>query len=470
MNIKDECEIGLTKRLYKSTLAKILLIVTCVISGLLVLALGNPLEWKIWDNSIEPEPLNLPVVISAQLKFDNSGVYTGEIRRSLEKADFRYRIINRVFPTHKAVVTSRERIENTRNQAESILDNHGGDLLIYGEVSAKANIVRIDFIGWSFDEYIETDIEVDIGQESWADEVTQIVEVIAIESAFHQFVGMRGLTASASLEELLDASESKLLELNKGASTDFLKERTDLGIEEVQITRAKIKNDVATIKKIKNRLEKLVGTNPHIAESYHHKTKRLLLADLYMFEGLMDGNPSLIDNGLNIAMESGIAMLEQMGEDQSGVQIPVDATFANWLAMSILVLACDDEDMMAHFELLFKRHCGPKSERLCMPDSDALRILIPLSQLNRHPNRAQLETLRGALSEHRDFGMGMLDHWQDPYLHARRLITRRLASMQNIEKQERGTNCPSLKKWMEMKGWFQTTEQGQLSTSSFVIE
>ena len=56
------------------------------------------------------------------------------------------------------------------------------------------------------------------------------------------------------------------------------------------------------------------------------------------------------------------------------------------------------------------------------------RMLVPLTMLNKIPVRTELEDFRDELAQSRDFGMAKSDNWQYPFLYARRLVTRRLAS------------------------------------------
>ena len=451
------------KKFLKFLFSKVGLIGIGAAGALLAIWISNAPEWEFWDRFIEPEPIDIPVMLSTQLKFDDSGVYTGEIRRALEQADLKYRIINRVFPEQETITTSSERIQNIRNEAKQILNIHGGDVLIYGAVGAKRNIIWIQFFGPAPDGYIETGIEVNLSDDSWRDKITRIVKSMATESGLQQFPGAKRLDGSMSLEEFIDASENKLSELNKIVESDFLKERTELGIEIIQTARAKINGDVITIRKIRNKIEKQIGKKPRMNELYYHKVRRLKLADLYMEEGLMEGNPEKIDEGMKIGIEAGTIMLEEgMREDETAVQRPENAAFPHWLMMTILVLACDDEKMMKHLEKLLLKHCGRVAQQRCMAYSDGLRMLLPLNALNSNPNRIELEAIRSLLAKSRDFGLGMLDHWQDPFFHARKLGTKRLIFMQNAQKPERkgaGTDCPNLERWMEMKGWYQPLAQ-----------
>lgn len=288
---------------------------------------------------------------------------------------------------------------------------------------------------------------------------------MATESGIEQFLGRRGLESGVSLEQYLDATEYKLTELNKITNREFLEERTRLGIELTQITRAKIDHDVETIRKIRYSIKKQVGTKSIIGESYFHKMRRLQLADLYMFEGLMEGYPEKIDKGLQIGIDTGVVLLESgMEGDEATVQNPANASFPHWLLMTVLVLACGDEEMMGHLEILLSENYDRIVESQCMAESDARRMLLPLTVFNSNLNRVNLEGFRDWLTQFRDFGLGKLDHWQDPFFHARKLTKRKLASMQNLEYPESrslGTYCPNLKQWMELKGWHHNKSQSQ---------
>ena len=446
-------------------------IIAAAVGGLLTLLVIAATKWDAWDRFIQREPLDIPVVLSTQLSFDDTGAYTGEIRRALEKAKLNYRIIDRVFPNQGTIVPSTIRLEKVRYEAERMLDVHGGDVLIYGAVGAKLNIISIKFFGRAPDGYVERGIEIDVDDETWSNKVVRTIQEIATESSLEQFLGKRRFEHRArpgmSLEEFEDALESKLSALNRATDSEFLKERTELGVEIIQTARAKGKNDISTIRMIRKTTEEQVGTTPRPSESDFHRIRRMGLADLYMFEGLMEGNPQRIDEGMRIAVSAGAAILEEgMKGDETAVQKPENATFVHWLMMTILVLACDDQKAMQRLESLFLQHCLGTPGQECMTWPDAFRILWPLTVLNRNPNLEQLEDFRALLAESRNFGMQILDHWQDPFLHARRLAIRRLASAEGSDTQisePLATSCPTLIKWMQMKGWFAPDRQSQPS-------
>ena len=452
------------KTLVRSALRNLVLIAIGACAALLATVIFESPKWEVWDRFIEPEPIDVPVVLSTKLTFDESGAYTGEIRRSLQKAGFRYRIIDRAFPKHQTVVSSTSHAENVRREAKHMLNDHGGDVLIYGAVGAKPNTISIQFFGRDPDGFIECGIEINVGDENWSGKVIDVVEAMATESGLEQFLGSRGRKRGMSLDEFMEASERKLAVLNEVTDGEFLKERTELGIETVRIARAKIHNDVTTIREIRQTIEEKVGKTPRVGESHYQKMRIMGLADLYMVEGLMEGKAEKIDEGMRMAIGAGFAMLEEgMKGDDTVIQKPHNATSVHWLLMTILVLACDDEEAMRRLELLLLKYRGGPAEQECMTQSDAFRMLWPLTILNDNPNRAQLEGLVATLAEYRDFGMGKLDHWQDPFLHARRQATRRLAYMDTSGLGGYGTvgtKCRSLGRWMEMKGWMSVASQG----------
>ena len=126
-------------------------------------------KWAYWDRFNEPEPMDVPVVLSTQLSFDEGGAYTGEIRRALEEAEFGYRIIKRIFPSYDTVVPSTVRLRKVRTEAKRIMDDHGGDVLVYGAVGAKPNTISIRFFGREPGGYIERGIEIDLGDVAWSE-------------------------------------------------------------------------------------------------------------------------------------------------------------------------------------------------------------------------------------------------------------------------------------------------------------
>ena len=227
----------------KTTVAGILMAMAGAAAGSLVLSVT---DWSIWDVFVDREPIDVPVVVSTTLNFDESGVYTGEIRRALDDANFSYRSINRVFPEQRTIVPSTTRLENVRSEAIRMLDDHGGDVLIYGAVGAKQNSVSIQFFGRQPGGYIEAGLEIDMSQKTWSEIFVEIVGEAVTESGLDQFIGKRGISAGMNVEEFLEASKKKLSVLNQTVQSAYLKERTELGVEAVQVFRAKANNDIMT--------------------------------------------------------------------------------------------------------------------------------------------------------------------------------------------------------------------------------
>ena len=435
-----------------------------VLTGILIGACGTVLavvlmgvpSWTLWDKLISPEPMDVPVAVSTRLNFDDTGVYTGEIRRALKKSNINFRTIERVFPTREVVTLSTERTQKVRKQAERILNNHGGDVLIYGAVGANPNTIYIRFYAREPGGYIDSGIEVDLNDKEWTNMVVLGVESLATESSLEQYFGLRGIRDGMDLDEFLDVSERKLTRIRQNTESEFLQERTELGIEIVRISRAKTRNDFETIRNIRSSIEAQIGKEFLADEPHYRKVRRLSVADLYIVEGLMEGNSEKIEEGLRLSIEAGASLVEEaMKGDDSSVQAPESASFPHWLMMSILVLACGDEEAMKKFEFLLLEQCGD-AKKQCMADSDAARIHIPLAILNTNPELPSLRALSSTLGRFRDFGMGMPDHWQDPFLHARRLADTRVALLQELGKSAQSswkTKCPHLIPWMEMKGW-----------------
>ena len=83
--------------------------------------------------------------------------------------------------------------------------------------------------------------------------------------------------------------------------------------------------------------------------------------------------------------------------------------------------------------------------------------------------KSDLEEYYGFLSQNPYFGWPQPDFWQDPFLHAKRSIRRRLQRMElehigQLENRFLGQpQCPSLSKWMEFKGWGDISEGIRIS-------
>ena len=217
----------------------------------------------------------------------------------------------------------------------------------------------------------------------------------------------------------------------------------------------------STIRRIREATEDKIGNISPVDRPFYYKAMKLSLADLYMIEGLMEGNASKIEEGMAIAIRTGeTALVEAMKNDKTTVQKPQEATFPHWLMMTVLVLACNDREAMRHMEALISNTCGRESEK-CMSESDSLRMLLPLTLFNSDPSDETLREFKALISEFRDFGMGTLDHWQDPFLHARRLMERRLTAASEpdlLKGNAMETSCPSLISWMGKKGWYESAK------------
>ena len=153
-------------------------------------------------------------------------------------------------------------------------------------------------------------------------------------------------------------------------------------------------------------------------------------------------------------------MKRETSEDPITLQPPIQAGFKDWLSMANLVLACDDQTAMGRF-VNHMHHYLPKVDSASFHvRRDMERMLRPMEFLQQGSiSNSDLEEYYGFLSQHRYFGWPQPDFWQDPFLHAKRSIRRRLHKTElehagQLDSRFLGQpQCPSLPKWMEIKGW-----------------
>ncbi len=395
------------------------------------------------------EPVDSPVALSVPLMHDPTGSYTAEIRRTLDTAGISYRIIDREFPEFSTVVPSGRRNAILAEQGQWLLENHGGDVIIFGRVASAENTIHIGFFGFHDGAFLEHFLTATLFDEVWQDEFAFVVQAMMTESALDQFMEPRGLGNNPrSVEGLLDAVQTKLTTISRTSRNEFLMERTRLGIRLIEFARAKLADDLETISRLRAEFESDVREYPQTDDSPYSKALRLQLADLYMIEGLMSGNPTKIDRGMRLAMATGKETMQAaMADDHSAVQVPESAHWTHWFLVTVLVLACDDKEMMKRVEELLHTSGESLAETAHMNFADYMGMLIPLSQINSLPNHGELSDVREYLTSLG--GVKNLPRWQDPFTHALRLLERRLSE----EDPELETQCPSLQLWMSIKGW-----------------
>lgn len=187
----------------------------------------------------------------------------------------------------------------------------------------------------------------------------------------------------------------------------------------------------------------------------------LFLADLEIYDGLMNDLPERIQEGLSLALLSGKeAMDREAQNDPAVVRIPMQSAFRDWLSMSILILACDDRESMQRFvDLLNSNVSNNRNLRGSRP-GDIERMLWPMEFLKRSGiSKERLEEYHQYLSQYPYFGWPQADYWQDPFVHAKRSIRRRIQRLEfgnagQLDNRFMGqAQCPALAEWLSNKGW-----------------
>ena len=147
-------------------------------------------------------------------------------------------------------------------------------------------------------------------------------------------------------------------------------------------------------------------------------------------------------------------------DDPSVLRPPMQSAFRDWLAMANLILACDDQPAMQRFIDQLNTFLSNDKDRNGFRGGDVERMLWPMVVL-KHSDipKDALEEFFGLLSQYRYFGWPQPDFWQDPFLHAKRSVRRRLQRMdleplRHMDSRFLGQlPCPSLSEWVSTKGW-----------------
>ena len=439
-------------------------LILSVLAGLIVNNLSNIKQWEIWDRFVKKEPLEIPVVLSPKLQNDANGNLTDRVRIALERMGADYRIIDREFPVLPPIVPSGEVSAMVIEQGKRLLEQHGGDVIVYGSAGTTEGHVFLRLFIDSDCGCVHAATPFDLTGDDWETKLKSMIVTVMITALNMEYHGDEWLNSGLPLSQMMKIWErkfGKLAELAKGGAWE--EETGDLAVI-TKLHRMKVEGDGSGIQELwKETLERLsVGLIECRTDRVqcHIRSELLFLADLAIFDGLMNDLPEQIEEGLSLALLAGEDIMKrETSEYPNTLQPPMQAGFKDWLSMANLVLACDDQTAMGRF-VDHVHHYLQKVDSASFREGDAERMLWPMEFLQQGGiSNSDLEEYYGFLSQHRYFGWPQPDFWQDPFLHAKRSIRRRLHKTElehagQLDSRFLGQpQCPSLSKWMEIKGW-----------------
>ena len=407
----------------------------------------------------------MPVVLSPKLQHDTKGNLTERIRIALERMGVDYRIIDREFPVLPPIVPSSEVSIKVIEQGKRLLEQHGGDVIVFGNAGPTDGYIFLRLFIDSDYGYVPEATPFDLTEDGWETKLKWMIVTVMITALNMEYHGDEWLNSELPLSQLMKIWEKKFGKLAELAKEGAWEQGTsDLAVY-AKLYRMKVGGDGSGIQELwKETLERLSAKLIECRtdrNQCHIRRELLFLSDLAIFDGLMNDLPEKIEEGLSLALLAGEdVMKRETSEDPNTLQPPAQAGFKDWLSIANLVLACDDQTAMGRF-VDHMHHYLPKVDNASFQvRKDVERMLRPIEFLRRSniPN-SDLEEFYGYLSQHPNFGWPQPDFWQDPFLHAKRSIRRRLHKTElehagQLDNRFFGQpQCPSLSNWMEIMGW-----------------
>lgn len=439
-------------------------VAVAALGGVMATQMSNMDRWEIWDNLLQKEPLDTPVVLSPRLQYDVNGALSGRIRIALEKMGLRYRIIDREFPALPPVVPSGDVTALVVEQGHRLLEQHGGDVIVYGSAGTEDGHVFLRLFVRSDCGCVHGATPFDLSSEDWEATLKLMIETVMTAALGTQYQGLDWVNSGKPLSQSMRVWEDKFGKLTALLENNLLKEEVQELANHAKLTRLKIDGDGAGIRKLRRETREKISEELALCRDgpaqCRIRDELLFLADLEIYDGLINGVPERIEEGLSLALLSGKETMDRRAQDSFVLRPPMQAAFRDWLAIANLILACDDQVAMRRFVGQLNTHLSSGAELDGFRGGDVERMLWPMGIL-RHSDvpKDTLEEYLRTLARFPYFGWPQIDHWQDPFLHAKRSIRRRLqrANMEHARKLDNRfmgqPQCPSLDEWMRNKGW-----------------
>ena len=455
----------LKKRMTLRVCAYLGALAVAVLGGFIASKLIDVERWAIWDVLIQQEPVDTPVVLSPRLQYDAEGALSGRIRIALEKMGIRYRTIDREFPVLPTVIPSDDLTTSIIEQGENLLERHGGDVIVYGSAGTADNQAFIRLFARSDCGCVHGATPFDLTSRDWEATLKLMIEAVMTTALDRQYDGSEWIDSGRPLSQAMRNWEQKFGKLADLVDDPTYKERAEDLAKHSKLSRMRVEGDGAGIQELRRETRARIANE--LAQCRDDESQcrirreLLFLADLEIYDGLMNDLPERIQEGLSLALLAGQEAMEREAQDDPAVvRRPMQSAFRDWVSMSILILACDDRESMQRFvDLLNSYLSNNKGLRGSRP-GDVERMLWPMIFLKESGiSKERLEEFHQYLSRHRYFGWPQADFWQDPFLHAKRSISRRIQRL-NVEDVDQLDNrfmgqpqCPALAEWLSNKGW-----------------
>ena len=440
-------------------------LVIAALGGLIASKLTDFERWPIWDTLIRQEPVDTPVVLSPRLQYDTQGALTGRIRIALENMGVKYRTIDREFPVLPTVVSSDEVTTSIIEQGEHLLERHGGDVIVYGSVGTADNQAFVRLFARSDCGCVHGATPFDLTSRDWEVTLKLMIEAVMTTALDRQYQGNDWIDSGKPLSQAMRDWEQKFGKLADLVEDPTFKERADDLAKHSKLSRMRVEGDGRGVQDLRRetraRIAKELAQCRDDESQCRVRRELLFLADLEIYDGLMNDLPERIQEGLSLALLSGKEAMDREAQgDPAVVRTPMQSAFRDWLSMAILILACDDREAMQSFVDLLNSYLSNNKELIGSRGGDVERMLWPMVFMKQSGiSKERLEEYYQYLSRHRHFGWPQADYWQDPFLHAKQSIRRRIQRLESdyvgqLDNRFMGQpQCPALAGWLRNKGW-----------------
>ena len=439
-----------------------------VIAAIVAIVLGwEPMvkklttTWQEWTNPYEA-PKNETTVLLLELDHDITGKYTSEMGHALKKGKWRYVRPHRPRDGRKRTVVSPANEVEDWVATDKIRNEYGAEAVIYGAVSAEQNRVRVKVQNQVFAEPKELDLYL-LG-EKWPQELYDAVQKTVFNAVIAEAQGVRRVSDTREDAGEFNSEISRLKDLRKRSSTSQQKKEVEDAIAWLTMIKAKNEGDIGKIAEMRKQLTQEVEK---LAPDVRSIRDWMLVGDvgnLFIYEGLMTGNPSLIDEGLRL----GNLVHTTTGTHGDFALIEGEApNYALADLVTVLALGCGDAREVDRLIRVYQHISGCSArimDMTCPIEAGrsvwALRSAQQVLTDPKNTAATVLEMMKFLSNYH-----GRVGHWMDPFTHTRRLAeaalmrqdTQRDDQLANSHKAD-DMNCPNLPQWLDLQGWVVPTE------------
>ena len=345
------------------------------------------------------------------------------------------------------------------------MERHGGDVIVYGSAGTAESQAFIRLFARSDCGCVHGATPFDFASRDWEATLKLMIEAVMTTALDRQYQGNDWIYSGKPLSQAMRDWEQKFGKLAGLVEDPTFKERADDLAKHSKLRRMKVEGDGDGVQELgretRARIAKELAQCTDDESQCRVRRELLFLADLEIYDGLMNDLPERIQEGLSLALLSGKeAMNREAQGDPAVLRPPMQSAFRDWLSMAILILACDDQEAMQRFVELLNSFLSNNKKLVGFRDGDVERMLWPVAFMKQSGvSKERLEEYYQYLSQHRYFGWPQADYWQDPFLHAKRSIRRRLQRLDSdhvgqLDNRFMGQpQCPSLPEWLRNKGW-----------------